>query len=65
MVKNLPIKQEIQDTGVRSLGWENPLEKKIATHSSIVAWEIPFGIHRFDLLAVQGTLKSLLDMTGQ
>ena len=41
MVKNRPIKQEIQDTGVRSLGWENPLEKKIATHSSIVAWEIP------------------------
>ena len=31
----------MQDTGVRSLGWENPLEKKIATHSSIVAWEIP------------------------
>ena len=41
MVKNLPAKQEMQDTGVRSLGWENPLEKKIATHSSIFAWRIP------------------------
>ena len=36
-VKNLTAKQE---TGVRSLGQENPLEKEIATHSSILAWEI-------------------------
>ena len=27
---------------IRSLGWENPLEKEIATHSSILAWEIPW-----------------------
>ena len=27
---------------VRSLGWENPLEKKMATHSSILAWKIPW-----------------------
>ena len=27
---------------VRSLGWEDPLEKEVATHSSIVAWEIPW-----------------------
>ena len=39
MVKNPPAKQE---TWVQSLGQENPLEKKIATHSSIPAWEIPW-----------------------
>ena len=38
-VKNLPAMQEIQ---VRSLGWEDPLEKGMATHSSILAWEIPW-----------------------
>ena len=31
-----------QETGVQSLGWEDPLEKEIATHSSILAWEIPW-----------------------
>ena len=39
VVKNPPAKQE---TGVQSLGQENPLEKKMATHSSILAWEIPW-----------------------
>ena len=39
VVKNLPAKQEMW---VRSLGWEDPLEKKMATHSSILAWEIPW-----------------------
>ena len=38
MVKNLPAMQE---TWVQSLGWENSLEKEMATHSSILAWEIP------------------------
>ena len=38
MVKNLPAMQE---TLVQSLGQEDPLEKKMATHSSILAWEIP------------------------
>ena len=37
-VKNLPAMQEMQ---VRSLGREDPLEKEMATHSSILAWEIP------------------------
>ena len=36
-VKNLPAVQEIW---VRSLGWEDPLEKEMATHSSILAWKI-------------------------
>ena len=39
MVKNLPAMQE---TGVQSLGQEEPLEKGMATHSSILAWEIPW-----------------------
>ena len=39
MVKNLPAMQE---TGVLSLIWEDPLEKGMATHSSILAWEIPW-----------------------
>ena len=38
MVKRLPAMHEIQ---VLSLGWENPLEKEMATHSSILAWRIP------------------------
>ena len=38
MVKNLP---GMQETWVRSLGWEDPLEKGMATHSSILAWRIP------------------------
>ena len=38
MVKNLP---EMQETWVRSLGWEDPLEEGMATHSSILACRIP------------------------
>ena len=37
IVKNLPA---VQETQVRSLGWEDPLENGMATHSSILAWEI-------------------------
>ena len=33
--------QEMQETGVRSLGWEDPLEEKMATPSSTLAWKIP------------------------
>ena len=39
MVKNLPAMWETQ---VRSLDWEEPLEKEMATHSSILAWRIPW-----------------------
>ena len=42
LVKNLPA---IQETWVRSLGWEDPLEKGKATHSSILAWRIPGTIY--------------------
>ena len=41
MVKNLPSMQELQETLFRSLGQEDPLEKGMATQSSILAWEIP------------------------
>ena len=39
MVKNLPAMGE---TWVRFLGWEDPMEKKMATHSSILVWRIPW-----------------------
>ena len=38
MVKSLPT---VQETWVQSLGWEDPLEEEMATHSSILAWRIP------------------------
>ena len=39
MVKNLPAMQETQ---IQSLRWEGPLEKEVATHSSILAWKTPW-----------------------
>ena len=39
MVKNLPA---VQDTWVQSMGQENPLEKEMAAHSSILAWKTPW-----------------------
>ena len=41
LVKNLPAKRE---TYVQSLGWEDPLENRKATHSSILAWRIPWTV---------------------
>ena len=41
-VKNLPAMQETQEIWVQSLGLEDPLEEEMATHSSILAWEIPW-----------------------
>ena len=41
-VKHLPAMQETQEMQVRSLGREDPLEKEMATHSSILAWRIPW-----------------------
>ena len=59
MVKNPPAMQE---TCVRSLGWEDPLEEGMATHSSILAWKIPMdrGAWR---ATVHGVTES--DMTEQ
>ena len=39
MVRNLPAMQE---TWVQSLGWEDPLEKGMATHSNVLVWRIPW-----------------------
>ena len=39
MVKSL---LAMQETRVQSLGWEDPIEKEMETHSSITAWEIPW-----------------------
>ena len=41
-VKNLLAIQEIKETHVRSTGWKDPLEEVMATHSSILAWRIPW-----------------------
>ena len=42
MVKNLPAMQETQETWVRSLGREDPMEEEMVTHSNIFAWKIPW-----------------------
>ena len=39
MVKSLPA---VQETHIQSLGWEGPLEEGMATHTSILAWKIPW-----------------------
>ena len=42
VVKSLPAMQESQETRVQSLGWEDPPEKEMAIHSSMLAWKIPW-----------------------
>ena len=54
VVKNLPAMQE---TWVRSLGWKDPLEEGMATHSSILAWRIPMDRGAWQA-AVHGVAKS-------
>ena len=41
LIKNPPVMQE---TPIQSLGWEDPLEKETVTHSSILAWRIPWTV---------------------
>ena len=55
-VKNLPAMQETQ---VRSLGQEDPLEKEMATHSSILAWRIPWTeeTHRLQSMGLQSRTR--------
>ena len=55
MVKNLPAKQEVW---VGSLGREDPLEKGMATHSSILAWRIPW-----TEATIHGVVKSWTQLT--
>ena len=52
-VKSLPA---VWETQVQSLDWEDPLEKKMATHSSILAWKIPWMVE-------PGRVHKELDMT--
>ena len=42
MAQTVKVLSTVLETWVQSLGWENPLEKEMATHSSILAWEIPW-----------------------
>ena len=42
LVKNLFAMLETSEVQVQSLGWEDPLEEEMVTHSSIVSWEIPW-----------------------
>ena len=55
IVKHLPA---VRETGVQSLGWEDTLEKEMATHSSTLAWKIPWteepgGLQSMGLLRVR------------
>ena len=64
MVKNLPAMQETQETQVWSLSREDPLEKEMATHSSILPWEItqreePGGLQFMESQKSQTQLKQL------
>ena len=60
MVKNPPALQEVQ---VRFLGWEDPLEKGVATHSSILAWRIPW-TEEATVHGVTNNWTPLSDWTG-
>ena len=55
MVKNLPAKQE---THIQCLGWEDTLEKEIATHSNILAWKSPWTEEPGMLHTVHGVAES-------
>ena len=57
MVKNLPA---LQGTWVQSVGWEDPLEKGMAPHSSILAWRIPWTEEPGGLLSM-GWQRARLD----
>ena len=58
-VKNLPA---VQETRVRPLGWEDPLEKEMAPHSNIHAWRIPWTEEPGQLYIVHGAAE--LDSTA-
>ena len=59
MVQNLPAMRETQ---VKSLGQEDPLEKETATHSSILAWEIPWTEEPGELYSSWGHKRVLHDL---
>ena len=53
----------MQETQVQSLGQENPLEKRMATHSSIRAWRIPWTEEPGGLQSMHGVAKSQAQLT--
>ena len=57
VVKNPSVMQELQETEVRSLGQEDPLEKGMATQSSILAWRIPMN-RGMQQVTIHGVIKS-------
>ena len=61
MVKNLLATWE---TRVQSLGWEDPLEKEMATHSSILAWRIPRTEESGGLQSMKSQTKSLTPLSS-
>ena len=62
VVKNPPALQEPQETQVRSLGWEDPLEEEMATHFSILAWKNPMDRGAYWVI-VHGVSKSWTRLT--
>ena len=62
MVKNPPAIQETQEIQVQSPNWEDALEKEMATHSSILAWNIP-GTAGLSVLHSWGSRKSQTRLT--
>ena len=54
-MKNLPVMQETQETGVRALGWGDPLEEDMATDASTLACKIPWAEEPGD------TIKNICD----
>ena len=60
MVKNPP---ELRETQVQCLNWEDPLEKEMATHSSILAWEVPW-TEELGRLQSTGSQKSWIQLSG-
>ena len=66
MVKNLPA---VQQTWVPSLGWEDPLKKGMATHSSVLPWESPWteelaGYSQWGLKELDMTEQLTLSLNG-
>ena len=59
MVKYL---SSMQETQVQSLGREDPLEEEMATHSSILAWEVPWTEEPEGLQSVHGVTKSRIQL---
>ena len=64
VVKNPLAMQETQETQVRSLGGEDPLEKEMATHTSILVWRIPWTTQSYTDCVVRGIARSQTRLSG-